>query len=191
MDKGRLVAFTDAIVAIAATIMVLELKVPDISGVGDWSSLAPACATLVAYIASFLMIAAAWYAHHNLFLDAERVTSEAFFPNMLWVLIITLVPFVTAWVGSAYMVVLPSFLYLLIQLLSLLSFLLLGRQMAKDNPEMKTPVVKPVTLTVPCVLFVVGMVVTVFYPPISIWITVAAAIWTHVFIAFSKRAASE
>ena len=191
MDKGRLVAFTDAIIAIAATIMVLELKVPDISGVGDWGSLAPAAATFVAYIASFMMIAAAWYAHHNLFVDAERVTSEAFFPNMLWVLIITLIPFVTAWVGSAYTIVLPSLLYLLIQLLSLLTFLLLGRQMVKDNPGMKTPVVKPAALIVPCVMFVAGMALVPLYPPISLWVTVVTAVWAHAYIAFSKKATSK
>ena len=82
MNKGRLEAFTDAIVAIAATIMVLELKTPLTN---DWNGIKEILPTRLAYIISFVMIYVVWFSHHNLFKKAEVITPRTYLLNGLWI----------------------------------------------------------------------------------------------------------
>lgn len=135
MNKERLVAFTDAIVAIAATIMVLELAVPITS---DWPGLMEEIPTFLAYIISFFMIYITWLYHHNLFQVAEKITVPAYLLNGLWIFFLTLVPFLTAWIGSDPDAFLAEFLYTLDMVFWSISFVLLDRRVIKDNPESKT-----------------------------------------------------
>lgn len=130
MNKGRLEAFTDAIAAIAATIMVLELKTPLTN---DWKGLMGEWHTLLAYIISFAMIYIVWFSHHNLFKKAEIITPKTYLINGLWLFFLTLVPFTTGWVGSASDAVLPEFLYPLNLLLWSAAFHLLDIQILRDN----------------------------------------------------------
>lgn len=130
MNKGRLEAFTDAIAAIAATIMVLELKTPLTN---DWRGFAEEWHILLAYIISFAMIYIVWYNHHNLFQKAESITKRTYLLNGLWLFFLTLVPFTTRWVGEASDAALPEFLYPLNLLLWSGAFHLLDRQILRDN----------------------------------------------------------
>ena len=132
ISNDRLSAFTDAIAAIAATIMVLELGVPKTD---DWSGLLAQKNVLMAYIVSYMMIYFAWYMHHNLFTKAEIISVKAFLINGLWLLFLTLVPFTTAWVGRAGNTSAPRVLYTLDMLLWALAFHWLEHQVQKDNPE--------------------------------------------------------
>lgn len=131
MNKTRLEAFTDAIAAIAATIMVLELKTP---ATNTWSGFAEEWSTLLAYIISFAMIYIVWYNHHNMFQKAEVITKRTYLLNGLWLFFLTLVPFTTEWVGSAPYAKLPEFAYPLNLLLWSGAFHLLDRQILHDNP---------------------------------------------------------
>lgn len=131
MNKERLVAFTDAIVAIAATIMVLELKTP-VSN--DWAGLRETWPTLIAYIISFIMIYVVWYSHHNLFEKAEVITPRAYLINGVWIFFLTLVPFITGWVGDSPDALLPELFYALDLLLWSAAFHWLDFQIRKDNP---------------------------------------------------------
>lgn len=132
MNKERLVAFTDAIAAIAATIMVLELGVP---AKNDWSGLWGERNIILAYIVSYMMIYLVWYMHHNLFQKAETVSARTFLVNGIWLFFLTLVPFTTAWVGNAHNAMVPSVVYILNMLLWALCFQWLDYQIRKDNPE--------------------------------------------------------
>ncbi len=132
MNKGRLEAFTDAIVAIAATIMVLELKTPLTN---DWNGIKEILPTLLAYIISFVMIYVVWFSHHNLFKKAEVITPRTYLLNGLWIFFLTLVPFTTAWVGSSPKSALTEFLYPLNLLLWSGAFHLLDIQILKDNKD--------------------------------------------------------
>ena len=130
MSKGRLEAFTDAIAAIAATVMVLELKTP-LSG--DLQGLLEQRHVLLAYLISFAMIYIVWYNHHNLFQKAERVTKHTFLLNGLWLFFLTLVPFTTGWVGTAPDAAVPELLYPLNLLAWSGAFHLLDRQILRGN----------------------------------------------------------
>ena len=134
INKGRLEAITDGIIAIAATIMVLELHTPLTN---DWAGLKDLRTTFVAYIISFFMIYFVWRMHHDLFNQAEIITRRAFMCNGIWLFFLTLVPFTTGWIGSAPDATLPALLYPVNLLLWSLSFHLMYYQIKKDNPEMQ------------------------------------------------------
>ncbi len=97
MSKGRLEAFSDAIIAIIMTIMVLELAAPAGS---DFSSLAPLLPKLLTYALSFLFLGIYWVNHHHLFQAVERVNGVVLWANLGLLFWLSLVPFVTAWAGD-------------------------------------------------------------------------------------------
>ena len=127
MNKGRLEAFTNAIAAIAATVMVLELKT---TLSGDLQGLLAQRHVLLAYLT---MIYIVWYNHHNFFQKAERITKHTFFINELWLFFLTPVPFTTGWVGTAPDAAVPELLYPLNLLAWSSAFHLLDRQILQDN----------------------------------------------------------
>lgn len=131
MNKGRVEAFTDAIVAIAATIMVLELHVPkgaNLKGLfEEWP-------VFLAYVISFSLIYIVWFNHHNLFIKAKNISPRTYLYNGIWLFFLTLVPFTTNWVGSKPNDLLPECLYLLNILLWTIMYQVMDNSIVKDNP---------------------------------------------------------
>ena len=97
MEKNRLEAFSDGVLAIIITIMILELKQPVSDGIGDLLALWP---TLLAYLLSFFFIAIYWVNHHHMFRLAERINLRILWCNMVWLFVMSFIPFTTAWVGT-------------------------------------------------------------------------------------------
>ena len=97
MSKGRLEAFTDGVIAILITIMVLELRPPEGSELSDLKPLVP---TLLAYLLSFVMLAIYWNNHHHLFRVVEHVDGAVMWANMALLFWLSLIPFGTAWTGE-------------------------------------------------------------------------------------------
>jgi uncharacterized membrane protein len=97
MDKNRLEAFSDGVLAIIITIMVLELKQPLGDSLDDLMALWP---VLVSYLVSFLFIAIYWVNHHITFHDVEKVNIKILWCNIKWLLTMSFIPFFTAWVGA-------------------------------------------------------------------------------------------
>ena len=184
MNKGRLEAFTDAIIAIAATIMVLELKIPKTP---DFKGLLTDAPIFLAYVNSFLMIYIAWYMHHDLFKHAKNIKARTFLINGIWVLTVTFFPFITAWVGSAPKQAAPEFLYALNLFLCMITFNLLRIQILSDNPEMKKQQKKHWKQLIPVFLCVGTLIATVFYPPITLIVTGISAIVVLLFIFLDKK----
>ena len=122
MGKGRLEAFSDGVLAIIITIMVLELKVP--SG-ETLSALRPLVAVLGSYVLSFVFIATYWNNHHHLFLATERVSGKVLWANMGLLFCLSLVPAGTAWMGETHFAPVPTAVYACILLLSSLSYWML------------------------------------------------------------------
>ncbi|KRO16025.1 TMEM175 family protein [Lacticaseibacillus saniviri] len=134
MNKGRIEAFTDAIVAIAATIMVLELKPPKVNTV---AALLDEWPVFLAYLISFSLIYIVWYEHHNLFQRSGVISSSTYFLNGVWLFFLTLIPFVTAWIGESPNSVVAAVTYLLVMLLWTLAFQLMERQVTLDSDPHK------------------------------------------------------
>jgi uncharacterized membrane protein len=99
MHKGRLEAFSDGVIAIIITIMVLEFKLPEHSS-GDVTELAPLIPVFWAYVLSFIYLGIYWSNHHHLFQAAKRINGTILWANMLLLFWLTLIPFTTAWVGQ-------------------------------------------------------------------------------------------
>ena len=134
IEKGRLEAFTDAIIAIAATIMVLELAAPDEVSV---AALLSQWSVLVAYIISFSMIYIVWLNHYRALKKVEAISVKVFFINGIWLFFLTLVPFATAWVGKHPDDTLPEALYVAVLFLWSLMYQILDNQLVKENPQIE------------------------------------------------------
>lgn len=108
MSKARLEAFSDAVIAIAITIMVLELKVPRGE---DWGSLAPVLSKFLLYVLSFAFLGIYWANHHHMLHMTERVNGRILWANLHLLFWLSLVPFFTGWTGESGFAPLPTALY--------------------------------------------------------------------------------
>lgn len=99
INKDRLIAITDGIIAIAATIMVLTLVAPDKASFAEIEQRLP---TLIAYAISYMQIFLAWHEHHDAFADMKIINHRIFLINCVWLFFVTLLPFATATVGVSY-----------------------------------------------------------------------------------------
>ena len=100
MEKGRLEAFSDGVIAIIITIMVLELKIPEGVHGADISALKPLIPVLGSYALSFIYVGIYWNNHHHMMQAAESVNGAILWANMHLLFWLSLVPFVTAWMGE-------------------------------------------------------------------------------------------
>jgi len=124
MTKGRLEAFSDGVVAILITIMVLELKVPHGTDLADLRPLAP---VFLSYVLSFIYLGIYWNNHHHLLHAARQVDGRILWANLHLLFWLSLVPFVTGWMGENHFAALPVALYGLVLLMAAVSYTLLVR----------------------------------------------------------------
>ena len=97
MQKERLTAFSDGVIAIIITIMVLELKVPHGD---DWAALRPLLPDFLSYVLSFVYVGIYWNNHHHLLHAAERVNGAILWANLHLLFWLSLIPFATGWMGE-------------------------------------------------------------------------------------------
>lgn len=119
MSKGRLEAFSDGVMAVIITIMVLEIKVPHGD---DWSALVPLVEKFLSYAMSFLYVGIYWNNHHHLLKAAKGVTGKIMWLNLLFLFFLSLIPFVTGWLGESSFAAPPAALYSIVLLLCALSY---------------------------------------------------------------------
>lgn len=122
MGKGRLEAFSDGVLAILITIMVLEMKVP--LGV-DFASLRPLWPVFLSYVLSFFYLAIYWNNHHHMLHVTPSVGGGVLWANMHLLFWLSLVPFVTGWMGENHFAPLPTALYGVVLLMASLAYWLL------------------------------------------------------------------
>lgn len=122
MGKGRLEAFSDAVIAIIITIMVLDLKVPH--GVG-WEELFRIWPIFLSYVLSFILIAIYWNNHHHLFKAVEHVSAGILWGNMLLLFWLSLMPFTTGWMGENHFAPIPMAIYSIDLLMAAFSYTIL------------------------------------------------------------------
>jgi len=122
MGKGRLEAFSDGVLAIIITIMVLEMEAPKGAELGTLRPLAP---VFVSYVLSFLCLGIYWSNHHHLLYLTHRVTGAIMWANLHLLFWLSLVPFVTRWMGESQFAPGPTMLYGVILLLAGVAYWLL------------------------------------------------------------------
>jgi uncharacterized membrane protein len=126
MNKSRLEAFSDGVMAIILTIMVLELRVPDGA---DWAALRGLAPTFLSYVLSFIFIGIYWNNHHHLWQVAKQVNGSILWANLHLLFWLSLVPFVTGWMGENNFAELPVALYGAVLWVSGLAYYILTRTM--------------------------------------------------------------
>lgn len=127
MGKGRLEAFSDGVIAIIITIMVLELKVPHGT---DVAALRPLIPVLISYVLSFVYVGIYWNNHHHLFQAAVKVNGRILWSNLHLLFWLSLVPFITGWMGENHFAALPVALYGTILLMAGLAYFILAQALS-------------------------------------------------------------
>ena len=130
MGKQRLEAFTDGVLAVIITIMVLELKVPPGS---SFSSLLSSLPVLLTYALSFTNVAIFWNNHHHMFHVTERVNGAVLWANLFLLFWISLVPFVIRWMDETHFAAAPTAAYGIVLAMSAIAYLLLERSIIACN----------------------------------------------------------
>lgn len=133
MGKGRLEAFSDGVLAIIITIMVLELKVPHGESL---ETLAPLVPVFLSYVLSFVYVGIYWNNHHHMLHACRKVTGPILWANLYLLFWLSLIPFVTGWMGENHFAALPSALYGVVLLMAAIAYWNLQRLIiAADGPD--------------------------------------------------------
>lgn len=130
MTKGRLEAFSDGVIAILITIMVLELRPPhEIT----FESLRPLVPTLLSYVMSFVFLGIYWANHHHMLQSVSKVTGGALWANLHLLFWLSLVPFTTAWMGESHFAKAPVACYGLVLIASAIAYYILSRIFVRNE----------------------------------------------------------
>ena len=133
MDKARLEAFSDGVIAVIITVMVLELKVPRGARLSDLVELVP---VFFSYVLSYLYVGIYWNNHHHMLHTVRRVTGGILWANLHFLFWLSLIPFTTAWMAENHFATWPTFAYGLALLLCAIAYY--GLQtwvIRRDGPE--------------------------------------------------------
>jgi uncharacterized membrane protein len=135
MGKGRLEAFSDGVIAVIITIMVLELKVPHGT---DFSALGPLVPVFLSYVISFVYVGIYWNNHHHMMHAVQHVNGRVLWANLHLLFWLSLIPFVTGWVNENHFAALPVALYGVVLLMAGVAYYILERALiwhhGKDSP---------------------------------------------------------
>lgn len=130
MKTNRLEAFSDGVIAIIITIMVLELKIPHGE---DLNALKPLLPLILSYILSFIYIGIYWNNHHHLLHATEKISGKILWANLHLLFWLSLVPFVTAWTGENHFAAAPMALYGVVLLMAAIAYFILQRSIIKEQ----------------------------------------------------------
>jgi uncharacterized membrane protein len=178
VQRNRLEAFSDGVIAIIITIMVLELKVPHEVGI---DALAPLAPILLCYVLSFVYVGIYWNNHHHMLHTVRIVTGPILWANLHLLFWLSLIPFATAWMGETYFAAVPSASYGVVLLCAAIAYYILQQRIIASQGEdsiLKQAVGRDWKGKLSPFLYIVAIVSTVF----SAWIAVAiyglaALIW--------------
>jgi uncharacterized membrane protein len=175
VTTGRLEAFSDGVIAVIITIMVLELKAPESA---DWHALRPLVPTFGTYVLSFVFVGIYWNNHHHLLHAAERMGGAAMWANLHLLFWLSLVPFVTAWVGEHSEAAIPCAAYGVVLLMCGVAFTILLRALLAvpgGNPRLAAAVGSDVKGKLSLVLYAAAIVLAFVNQWIAdaIYVTVA------------------
>ncbi|HEY7634908.1 MAG TPA: TMEM175 family protein [Gemmatimonadales bacterium] len=133
MNKSRLEAFSDGVIAIIITIMVLEMKVPHGATLSD---LDPTLPVFLSYVLSYVNVGIYWTNHHHMLHAVRHVTGGVLWANLLLLFCLSLMPFTTGWMGENHFAPLPTAVYGVVLLMAANSYLILQRVIIRaDGPD--------------------------------------------------------
>lgn len=122
MKKARLEAFSDGVIAIIITIMVLELKIPHGA---DWEALRPIVPAFLTYVLSFAYLGIYWNNHHHMLYVTDQINGKILWANMHLLFWLSLIPFTTGWMGENHFAPLPTAVYGIVLLAAAIAYYIL------------------------------------------------------------------
>ncbi len=178
MGKDRLAAFSDGVIAIIITIMVLELKVPQSADLAALGRVAP---VFFCYVLSFLYVAIYWNNHHHMLHTVDRVDGSILWANLHLLFWLSLTPFTTGWMGENHFAQLPTALYGISLLMPALAYLLLQKVIARGQgaqSQLARALGRDIKGKVSPALYVVGIALAFVSPWLSLALySLVALIW--------------
>jgi uncharacterized membrane protein len=178
MGTGRLEAFSDGVIAIIITIMVLEMKVPHGARLEDLQPLLP---VFLSYVLSFVYVGIYWNNHHHMLHACETVTGGMLWANLHLLFWLSLFPFATGWMGENNFTPLPTAVYALVLFMAAIAYTILQQTIVRaQGPHsiLKKAVGKDWKGKLSLVLYILAMIATLWAPWISeALLVVAALIW--------------
>jgi uncharacterized membrane protein len=178
MDKGRVEAFSDGVIAIIITIMVLELKVPHGFGFKDLLPLAPVFA---AYVLSFIYVGIYWNNHHHMLQLVHKVDGGVLWANLFLLFWLSMVPVTTAWMGENLLKPAPTALYGLVLLMDGIAYVVLQANLMRlEGPDsaLARALGRGFKEKISPLLYLLGTIAAFLVPQLSLALYVAvAAIW--------------
>lgn len=192
MSKGRLEAFSDGVIAIIITIMVLEMKIPHEGRVQDLVPLVP---TFLSYVLSFVYVGIYWNNHHHLLHACTAVSGTMLWANLHLLFWLSLFPFATGWMGENHFTAAPTVLYGVVLFMAAIAYYLLQQLIIRvegQNSILKLAVGRDWKGKLSPYLYVVGIVAAMRSPKIADAVFVAAAlIWLIPDRRIEKRMAAQ
>jgi uncharacterized membrane protein len=178
MGTGRLEAFSDGVLAIIITIMVLELRAPH----GDsWDALGGSTTSLLTYLLSFIYIGIYWNNHHHMFQLAERVSGGVLWANLHLLFWLSLFPFTTSWMDESDVAQVPTLVYGVNLLAAALAFFVLEQAiLSTEGPEsrLRAALGSDLKGKISPLIYLLGIVSTYLSPWIGLGLfTIVAVIW--------------
>ena len=178
MTKGRMEAFSDGVLAIIITIMVLEIKVPHGSNFNDLGPLLP---IFLSYVLSFIYLGIYWNNHHHMMHTVKKVTGKILWANLHLLFWLSLVPFVTGWMGENHFATEPMALYGFILLMAAIAYFFLQNSIIRSQGKdsiLKNAVGKDLKGKLSPMFYIIGIVMAW----VSVWFSGAmfvlvAIIW--------------
>ncbi len=128
MNKNRLEAFSDGVLAIIITIMILEIKTPESN---SFESLKPLIPVILSYVLSFVYVGIYWNNHHHMLQVVKKVNGSILWGNLFLLLWLSLIPFATSWIGSQHFSAVPMSVYGFVLLMCAISYTLLQNKIIK------------------------------------------------------------
>jgi len=177
MTNDRINAFSDGVIAIIITIMVLELKVPH---GGDMAALSPLLPVFLAYVLSFIVIAIYWNNHHHMFYLTDRITGGILWANLHLLFWLSLMPFVTGWMGENHFAPLPTALYGLVLMMAGVAYYILSLTIIRSqgpSSKLKAAVGDDAKGKISVVLYLLAIPLAFVNQLISDAIYVFVALW--------------
>ena len=176
MIKGRLEAFSDGVIAIIITIMVLEMKVPH---GGDVRELRPLLPVFLSYVLSFVYVGIYWNNHHHMLYACTAVTGAMLWANLHLLFWLSLFPFATGWMGENHFAAAPTALYGMVLLMAAIAYYLLQQVIIRAEGHdsiLKMAVGRDWKGKVSLVLYLVAIGVALHWPRIADAVFVAVAL---------------
>lgn len=178
MNKGRLEAFSDGVLAIIITIMVLELKVPE----GHrWEDLKPIIPKFLAYIFSFIYVGIYWNNHHHLFQTVKKVNGTILWANLHLLFWLSLMPIATEWIGETHFAENPVATYGIGLIMCAVAYTILENLIIKQEGEgsqLKEAIRSKSKEYISITCYILGFATSFFYPYIAIgFYYIVALIW--------------